>query len=142
MVFSHLSPLTSYLLISSFLLVSCGLRKQAATETETMTAAGPVFDADSAYLFCQQQCDFGPRTMNSKAHDLCEQWIINKFKGYGMTVVPQKCDLKGYDGTILHSTNIIASYKPDLTDASCSALTGTAVPGRTTTPTRPIGRSP
>jgi Zn-dependent M28 family amino/carboxypeptidase len=54
--------------------------------------------------------------MNSKAHDDCEQWIINKFKGYGMSVVPQKCDLKGYDGTILHSTNIIASYKPELKD--------------------------
>ena len=54
--------------------------------------------------------------MNSKAHDLCGQWIISKFKGYGMTVVPQQCELKGYDGTTLHSTNIIASYKPELTD--------------------------
>ncbi len=115
-VISHLLPLTSYLLISSFLLVSCGLRKQATSETETATVAGPVFNADSAYLFCQQQCDFGPRTMNSKAHDNCEQWIINKFKGYGMTVVPQKSELKGYDGTTLHSTNIIASYRPELTD--------------------------
>ena len=115
-VISHLLPLTSYLLLSSFLLISCGLRKQAATETETIVAVGPTFNADSAYLFCQQQCDFGPRTMNSKAHDNCEQWIISKFKGYGMTVIPQKCELKGYDGTMLHSTNIIASYKPDLTD--------------------------
>ena len=107
----------SFLLpLFSFLLISCGLRKQAATETETMTAIGPIFNADSAYLFCQQQCDFGPRTMNSKAHDDCEQWIVNKFKGYGMIVVPQKCELKGYDGTTLHSTNIIASYKPDLSD--------------------------
>ena len=81
-----------------------------------MTAVGPAFNADSAYLFCQQQCDFGPRTMNSKAHDDCEQWISSKFKGYGMTVIPQKCELKGYDGTILHSTNIIASYKPELKD--------------------------
>ena len=108
-----------YLLLFSLLLPSfssCGLRKQATTESETQTAAGPAFNADSAYLFCQQQCDFGPRTMNSKAHDDCEQWIINKFKGYGMTIVPQKCELKGYDGTILHSTNIIASYKPALKD--------------------------
>ena len=28
----------------------------------------------------------------------------------------QTCALKGYDGTTLHSTNIIASYKPDLSD--------------------------
>lgn len=109
-VISFLFPL------SSFLLISCGLRKQAATESETATAIGPTFNADSAYLFCQLQCDFGPRTMNSQAHDLCEQWIINKFEGYGMTVVPQKCELKGYDGTTLHSTNIIASYKPELKD--------------------------
>ena len=87
----------------SLFIVSCGLRKQTTSETETMTAVGPTFNADSAFLFCQQQCDFGPRTMN-------------KFKGYGMTVIPQQCDLKGYDGTTLHSTNIIASYKPDLTD--------------------------
>ena len=109
-VFSYLLPLTSYLFFS------CGLRKQATTDTETQTAIGPTFNADSAYLFCQQQCDFGPRTMNSQAHDLCEQWIIRKFESYGMTVIPQKCELKGYDGTTLHSTNIIASYRPELTD--------------------------
>ena len=54
------------------LLVSCGnLRKQAANNDNSvvMQAAGPVFCADSAYAFCQKQCDFGPRTMNSKAHD-------------------------------------------------------------------------
>ena len=100
----------------SLFTVSCGLRKQTTADTETQSAIGPAFNADSAFLFCQQQCDFGPRTMNSQAHDLCEQWIINKFKGYGMTVIPQKCELKGYDGTTLHSTNIIASYKPDLKD--------------------------
>ena len=109
-VFSYLLPVTSYLLIS------VGLRKQTTTESETQTAMGPAFNADNAYLFCQQQCDFGPRTMNSQAHDLCEQWIIKKFQGYGMTVIPQKCELKGYDGTTLHSTNIIASYRPELTD--------------------------
>ena len=109
-VFSYLLPLTSYLLFS------CGLRKQTTADTETQSAIGPAFNADSAFLFCQQQCDFGPRTMNSQAHDLCEQWIISKFKGYGMTVIPQKCELKGYDGTTLHSTNIIASYRPELTD--------------------------
>ena len=109
-VISFLLPLTSYLLFS------CGLRKQTTTDTETQTAIGLTFNADSALLFCQQQCDFGPRTMNSQAHDLCEQWIIRKFQGYGMTVIPQKCELKGYDGTTLHSTNIIASYRPELTD--------------------------
>ena len=96
---------------------SCGnLRKQAADEVVAVHPVGPAFNADSAYLFCQQQCDFGPRTMNSEAHALCEQWIIGKFEGYGLTVQTQKATLRGYDGTPLRSTNIIATYKPELTD--------------------------
>ena len=94
------------------LFTSCGLRKQATDNSVSMQPVGPAFCADSAYLFCQQQCDFGPRTMNSKAHDDCEQWIVRKFQSYGMTVIPQKTVLQGYDGTPLRSTNIIASYKP------------------------------
>lgn len=74
-----------------------------------------VFNPDSAYHFCKRQCDFGPRTMNSDAHRLCGEWIASKFRSYGMTVIEQKADLNGYDGTTLHSTNIIASYHPERT---------------------------
>ena len=104
-----------YLVFSVLLMLSCGnLRKQTVDDTATLQPVGPVFSADSAYLYCQQQCDFGPRTMNSKAHDLCEEWIVSKFKAFGMDVTTQKADLKGFDGTILKSTNIIASYKSEL----------------------------
>ena len=99
-------------IVCAICLVACGSRKPATTDVAA-TPVGPAFCADSAYLFCQQQCDFGPRTMNSEAHDLCGQWIIQKFTDYGMTVIPQKAVLKGYDGTPLRSTNIIASYRPD-----------------------------
>ena len=115
---SILLPLTSYLLpLTMLLLCSCGnLRKQAAAEqvATAQQAVGLAFDADSAYQFCQEQCDFGPRVMNSKAHDDCEQWIVGKFRQYGMEVTTQKAILKGYDGTGLKSTNIIASYRPEL----------------------------
>ena len=74
-----------------------------------------MFIADSAYQFCQQQCDFGPRTMNSTAHDACGDWIVRKFQQYGMTVTRQEATLKGFDGTPLKSTNIIASYLPEQT---------------------------
>jgi hypothetical protein len=46
--------------------------------------------------------------MNSEAHEQCAQWIRQKFEQYGYQVSMQKADLKGYDGTILKSTNIIA----------------------------------
>ena len=110
-LFSFLLPL------SSFLVTSCGLRKQAAsTETVSIQPVGPAFCADSAFLYCEQQCAFGPRTMNSAAHDACAQWIISEFTRHGLTVTPQQALLKGYDGTMLRATNIIASYRPELKD--------------------------
>ena len=117
-VFSHLLPLTSHLFIFLLLLSSCGLRKQTAAGDNAVSAqpVGPAFCADSAYAFCEAQCDFGPRTMNSQAHDACGAWIMEKFKSYGMSVTPQQTLLKGYDGTMLRATNIIASYRPELTD--------------------------
>ena len=84
-------------------------------EIEKVQPVGPDFNADSAYIYLQEQCDFGPRTMNSTAHDKCEKWIIQKFEQYGCKVTTQKATLKGYDGTPLRSTNIMASYNPEAT---------------------------
>ena len=99
------------------LLISCASCKQATKKSDDdlqeTSLAGPTFDADSAYFFCEQQCAFGPRTMNSTAHDQCREWIVNKFKQFGCTVEEQNADLKGYDGTILKSTNIIARFRPE-----------------------------
>ena len=98
-------------------IVSCGGNKLGnnASEPEA-TIVVPEFSADSAYSFCEQQCLFGPRTMNSDAHDRCADWIMATFRSFGMTVEAQQAELKGYDGTVLHSNNIIASYKPDKSD--------------------------
>lgn len=84
-------------------------------EIEKVQPVGPDFNADSAYIYLQEQCNFGPRTMNSTAHDKCEKWIIQKFEQYGCKVTTQKATLNGYDGTPLRSTNIIASYNPEAT---------------------------
>ena len=103
------------LYLFTLLLFSCGLRQQtASSDPVAATPVGPAFVADSAYAYCEQQCAFGPRTMNSAAHDLCGQWIASKFQSFGLTVTTQQADLKGYDGTTLHATNIIASYRPEL----------------------------
>ena len=86
-----------------------------AGDSDTVAVAkpiGPKFNPDSAFAYTEAQCNFGPRTMNSSAHDKCEQWIIAKFKQYGCEVQTQKADLKAYDGTVLKSTNIIARTNP------------------------------
>ena len=95
-----------YMLLAVSLLVACGTTKKTQT---SQPAVALTFNADSAYEFCAAQCAFGPRTMNSTAHEQCAQWIQQKFEQYGYQVTLQKADLKGYDGTVLKSTNIIAT---------------------------------
>ena len=98
-------------------LAACNSNKKAAAGGGSDIATepvGPAFNADSAYAYCKAQCDFGPRTMNSEAHDRCGDWIMAKFRQFGCTVTPQRVTLDGYDGTPLRSTNIIASYRPEL----------------------------
>ena len=99
--------------MTAMLLLACGGSKKTSTEQAVQAMpVGPAFIADSAYRFCEQQCEFGPRIMNSEAHERCAQWIADKFRQYGMDVTLQQASLKGYDGTLLKSTNIIAAYKP------------------------------
>lgn len=103
-------------LMSALVLSACGSKKSSTTGSLVcQTPVGPVFSEDSAYSYCEKQCAFGPRTMNSNAHDECGTWIADKFRTLGCEVVTQQATLNGFDGTPLKSTNIIASYKPELT---------------------------
>jgi len=102
-------------LLTGLTMIGCGNTAKSTAEQQTADAepVGPAFSADSALSYCQQQCDFGPRTMNSEAHERCAEWIAAKFREFGLDVTLQKAVLRGYDGTQLHSTNIIASYRPE-----------------------------
>jgi len=106
------------LLAAATLLTACGGTRQSNISNDKMVSepVGPVFSADSAYHFCEQQCSFGPRTMNSEAHQRCGQWIAAKFAAYGLNVTEQRATVYGYDGTALLSNNIIASHNPDRQD--------------------------
>ena len=84
-------------------------------EVAKVNPVGPSFNADSAYAFTKAQCNFGPRDMNSRGHDLCGEWIVSKFKEYGCKVTTQTATLAGYDGTKLRSRNIMASINPEAT---------------------------
>lgn len=95
------------------LLVACGTTKKS--QSEDQKAVNVMFSADSAYAFCAAQCQYGPRTMNSEAHEKCGEWIAEKFRQYGCEVELQRADLKGYDGTILKGTNIIAKSQKQTT---------------------------
>lgn len=105
----RLFPLFLILLV----LTACKQTKPVAVEEEAVQLVGPIFSGDSALAYCAAQCEFGPRTMNSEAHEKCAEWIISKFKSYGCEVRTQKADIKAWDGNTLRSTNIIASINPE-----------------------------
>ena len=94
---------------------SCKNATKTATDPDTVALVGPTFRGDSAYVFAAKQCEFGPRVMNSAAHDRCGEWIMQKFREFGLSVEAQDAELKGWDGTMLRSRNIIARFRPEQT---------------------------
>ena len=97
------------------LLYSCGTTKKSQQQQQTAVAVE--FNADTAYAFCAAQCAFGPRIMNSEAHERCGQWIVEQFQRFGYQVHRQQADLRGYDGTVLKSMNIVATAPQDTAKA-------------------------
>jgi len=98
-----------YVFVMAVCFAACGNSKKTVAEA---VATGPEFSADSAYAYCAAQCDFGPRLMNTEAHDKCGDWIEQQFRHFGMAVSRQETVVKGYDGTPLNCRNIIASFRP------------------------------
>ena len=100
--------------IALFLIVSyssCGNTKTYNTAVDEIVRID--FNEDSAYYFCQLQCDFGPRCINTPEHDECGKWIAGKFRAYGLEVTLQEAELTAFDGSKLRATNIIASHNPE-----------------------------
>lgn len=95
-------------------MVACKSNK-GTQEVETYKQVSPEFCVDSAYSYIAQQCSYGPRTMNSEAHDACGDWIAQKFEELGARVVSQNAELKLYDGTPIKNRNIIVQINPEAT---------------------------
>ena len=75
----------------------------------------PDFSEDTAYYYTKAQFDFGPRVNNSPAHEKCGVYLVARLKQYADVVKVQRASVKAYNGTMLKSENIIASFKPENT---------------------------
>ena len=95
---------------------SCSPKKSGSEESVKPKASIPVptFNSDSAYQLVAEQVAFGPRVPNTKAHDKCAAFLIDKLKGGCKDVMIQKGTVKAWNGAILNFSNIIASWKPGI----------------------------
>lgn len=69
------------------------------------------FDANSAYNWLEQQCDFGPRNPGSQGYYDCKEFFINNLNEYSDTVFTQNftyTELR--DKNTYDLTNIIAQF--------------------------------
>lgn len=94
--------------------VSCNPSTDQKQAIENKPAAvlikAPEFNADSAFGYVKAQTDFGPRAMNSSAHEACGEYLESFLKGKADRVIVQKVDLFAWDKKKLKVRNIIASF--------------------------------
>jgi glutaminyl-peptide cyclotransferase len=73
----------------------------------------PAFQADSAYRFIAEQVGFGPRVPNSVAHDRCADYLIAKFRAFGLSLQIQDAVVSDYAARKDKIRNIMASFNPE-----------------------------
>lgn len=106
------SILSAWLLLS---IAACGSSQNAEdndADTRVYVEA-PAFNADSAYLYVEEQVNFGPRVPNTPAHVACGDYLIAQLERFGAKVYVQEAKLSTYDGKMLNARNIIGAFKPE-----------------------------
>jgi hypothetical protein len=110
---------SKYFLVAACFLSACGgcdnkpkPQPTAQPQPEVYRPKAPEFNADSAYAFIQAQIDFGPRVPNTKAHDKCADYLINRLRSYTPNVIVQKGTVTTFNNIKLNIQNIIAQFNP------------------------------
>ena len=101
---------------------SCNSKQTQATFVEGSQSipaeAGnaPDFNADSAYIYIENQVKFGSRVPNTEAHEKCGDYLVSEMKRFGAKVIEQKAELPAYNGDKLRAKNIIAVFNENAAD--------------------------
>ena len=95
-----------------FLVFSCKNNEVKSTSKpiQKIEVTIPKFNKDSAYLYIQDQVNFGPRVPNSTAHRNCASYLVNTLTRFGADVTTQSDVVQRFDGYSMNMTNIIATF--------------------------------
>ena len=102
------------LLILFITIIACNSNQDKIVEEKPKVKIEvPNFNSDSAYFFVEQQVNFGPRVISSKAWDNCSKYLTNKLESYNAKVIVQQAPITTYDQKKHTLRNIIGSYSPE-----------------------------
>lgn len=102
-----------FFILLSLMSTSCDEEiKAPPAPPKPLLSKAPIFSAENAYQLIAKQLDFGPRVPNSAGHKAMGTWLSDTLSILADTIYIQQADLKAFDGKILASKNIIASFNP------------------------------
>lgn len=87
--------------------------KSQQTAVKTPQIIIPTFNKEKAYDYVAAQVAFGPRTPESKAHQLCSEYLVNTLKEFTPNVIVQEFKTRLPSKKVLNGKNIIASFQPE-----------------------------
>ncbi|MFO8055148.1 MAG: M28 family peptidase [Bacteroidales bacterium] len=107
-------------LLALFMLGSCGeCGKEEPAEPSPKksrkkeTVNVPEFNADSAYVYIEEQVAFGPRVPGTSAHSACADWLARKLSSFADSLIVQKFSAQIYNGQTKAGKNIIGVFNPE-----------------------------
>jgi glutaminyl-peptide cyclotransferase len=100
------------------LIVACRGDAQKGSAAGTTKAARTLtgFDGSAAYRYAKAQVDFGPRVPGSPAAKAAGEWIIRQMRARADTVIVQSFTYTTADGKKLPLRNILARFRPELSE--------------------------
>ena len=105
-------------LLTLCVLIGCkgDAKEGSAAQRSPAAAAATGFSGSSAYSYAKAQVDFGPRVPGTAAAQKAGDWIIRQMRARADTVIVQSFTYTTADGRKLPLRNIIARFRPDLSD--------------------------
>jgi glutaminyl-peptide cyclotransferase len=90
--------------------------QRGATTGATTGATSTGFDGNAAYNYAKAQVDFGPRVPGTPAAKQAGDWIIRQMRTRADTVIVQSFTYTTAGGKKLPMRNILARFRPELTE--------------------------
>jgi glutaminyl-peptide cyclotransferase len=90
--------------------------KGGGAEQRSAAATSTGFNGNAAYNYAKAQVDFGPRVPGSPAAKQAGDWIIRQMRARADTVIVQSFTYTTADGKKLPLRNILARFRPGLSE--------------------------